>query len=125
MQGRKISYRPSCRTILAQAGAEQRVLRLLSTSKLPLHKSFWGFPCRIADVSVLVSSSPPLHPAFCFSLGLRFFGVAERRGGRGRGWRDSDAHRRHDTPKAAGVDAKALGGKKLRVRGWVERRNGP
>ncbi|MGB0057600.1 MAG: hypothetical protein WBQ20_12780 [Methyloceanibacter sp.] len=38
---------------------------------------------------------------------------------------DSDAHRRHDTPKAAGVDAKALAGMKLRVRGWVEWRNGP
>ncbi len=27
--------------------------------------------------------------------------------------------------KAAGIDPKALAGKKLRVRGWIERRNGP
>ena len=27
--------------------------------------------------------------------------------------------------KAAGIDPKALAGKKLRVRGWVEWRNGP
>jgi micrococcal nuclease len=31
----------------------------------------------------------------------------------------------NDTLKAAGVDSKALAGKKLRVRGWVEWRNGP
>ena len=30
-----------------------------------------------------------------------------------------------DVFKAAGIDPKALAGKKLRVRGWVEWRNGP
>ena len=31
----------------------------------------------------------------------------------------------NDTLKAAGIDAKALAGKRLRVRGWIEWRNGP
>ena len=31
----------------------------------------------------------------------------------------------NDTLKAAGVDTKALTGKRLRVRGWIEWRNGP
>ena len=30
-----------------------------------------------------------------------------------------------DAFKAAGIDPKALAGKKLRVRGWIEWRNGP
>jgi hypothetical protein len=31
----------------------------------------------------------------------------------------------NDTLKAAGIDAKALAGKRLRVRSWIECRNGP
>jgi hypothetical protein len=116
MQGRKISYRPSCRTILAQAGAEQRVLRLLSTSKLPLHKSFWGLSMphrrRLASCFQLAASSP------CFLLQPRPAIFRSRRKAR---WQREDGEtltltdgttrrrRRASTPRRLAVRSSALG----------------